>query len=161
VSHHLHRVQVVGGELAEVFAFFKAPRNLEAITPPWLGFRVLDATDPEVREGTLIRYRLRLHGVPIHWESRITEVVENARFVDEQVRGPYRSWRHRHAFRPVPGGVEIEDAVEYRLPFGVLGRWVQAVFVRRELARIFDYRALVVGRRFPPRRATPGQEVSG
>lgn len=155
----LERRQLVGGALEEVFAFFKSPLNLERITPPWLGFRVLEATDAEVREGTRISYRLRLHGIPVRWQSRITDYVENERFADEQVIGPYRYWHHRHLFRAVPGGVEIEDRVEYRMPFGVLGRLVHAVAVRRELARIFDHRARVIAELFPLQPARAGQKV--
>lgn len=143
----------MGGELPDVFGFFKAPENLEAITPEWLGFRVTGATDREVRLGTRITYRLHLHGIPFRWESRIAEFVENGMFADEQVVGPYRSWYHRHVFRPAAGGVEIEDAVEYRLPFGPLGRLAQAAFVRRQLEGIFEHRARVLAERFPPRPA--------
>ena len=145
----LERRQVVGGELDDVFAFFKDPRNLEMITPPWLGFRVVDASDARVRLGTRIRYALRLHGVPLRWESRISEYAENAMFVDEQLSGPYASWHHRHRFRAVPGGVEMVDTVAYRLPLGPLGRAVHAAFVRRELAKIFDFRARRVAGLFP------------
>lgn len=147
--HSLHRHQVVGGDLADVFGFFRSPANLEAITPAWLGFRVLRASDAEVREETRIAYRLRLHGFPIRWESRITEFHENAMFADEQITGPYRYWYHRHLFRPVPGGVAIDDEVEYQMPFGILGHAAHAMFVRRQLNRIFDYRARVISARFP------------
>lgn len=157
--HRLERRQAVGGDLAGVFGFFKSPRNLESITPPWLGFRVLDSTDAEVRLGTRIRYRLRLHGIPVRWESRIAEYAENEVFADEQVVGPYRHWYHRHLFRPVPGGVEIEDVVEYRLPFGPLGRLAHAAIVRRQLEEIFDHRARVVGERFPPTPLRARQEA--
>jgi ligand-binding SRPBCC domain-containing protein len=149
MRHRLERTQIVPGDLTEVFAFFKSPRNLEAITPPWLGFRVVHSSDSEVCEGTRIAYRLRLHGIPITWESRITEYAENAMFADEQLKGPYRYWYHRHLFRAVPGGVAIDDIVEYELPFGPLGRLVHRLFVRRQLAQIFDHRALVIGERFP------------
>jgi ligand-binding SRPBCC domain-containing protein len=149
VIYRLHRRQVVGGDLPRVFAFFKAPDNLEAITPPWLGFRVLEASDREVRLGTRIWYRLRLHGIPVRWQSRIAEYVENQLFADEQVVGPYRYWYHRHLFHPVPEGVAIEDVVEYRMPFGLLGRLAHAAFVRRQLDRIFEHRARVIGERFP------------
>lgn len=150
---------MVGGGLEDVFGFFSSPFNLEAITPPWLGFRVLHVSDPEVREGTRIAYRLRLHGLPFRWESRIAEYRENTMFADEQVVGPYRHWYHRHLFRPVHGGVEIEDVVEYRMPFGALGRVAHAAFVRRQLARIFDYRTRVMGARFPFQPAREGQRV--
>ena len=75
--------------------------------------------------------------------------------------GPYRDWYHRHLFSPVPGGVAIEDVVEYRLPFGPLGRLAHAAFVRRQLGRIFDYRARVIGARFPSQPAPVGQKVLG
>lgn len=159
--YRLQRRQMVGGELPEVFGFFKSPYNLEAITPPWLGFRVLETSDREVRQGTRIAYRLRLHGIPVRWRSRIAEYVENEMFADEQIAGPYRCWYHRHLFRPVPGGVVMEDVVEYRMPFGPLGRAAHAVFVGRQLAQIFDHRARAIGARFPIQRAREGQAVSG
>ncbi len=142
-----------------MFGFFKSPHNLEAITPPWLGLRVVEASDPEVREGTWISYCLRLHGIPVRWKSRIAEYVENAMFADEQLVGPYRSWYHRHLFRAVPGGVAVLDLVEYRMPFGPLGRLVHAMTVQRQLARIFDHRAAAVRERFGDPTAREGQEV--
>jgi hypothetical protein len=157
--YRLQRRQLVGGDLPQVFGFFKSPHNLELMTPPWLGFRVLDATDREVREGTRISYRLRLHGIPVRWESRITEYVENEMFADEQIVGPYRHWYHQHLFRAVQGGVVMEDDVEYGMPFGVLGRLTHAVFVRRQLEQIFDYRVRVIGERFPLQRAREGRAV--
>lgn len=145
----LERRQVVGGGLEDVFLFFKDPYNLETITPPWLGFRVVEASDARVRLGTRIRYALRLHGVPLRWESRISEFVEDAMFVDEQLSGPYASWHHRHRFRAVAAGVEMVDTVAYRLPLGPLGRAVHAAFVRRQLEAIFDFRARRVAGLFP------------
>jgi ligand-binding SRPBCC domain-containing protein len=150
VNHLLERRQVVSGDLARVFAFFCDPRNLEALTPPWLGFRVVAASDARVRLGTRIRYRLRLHGVPLGWESRIAEFVPEERFADEQLRGPYARWYHRHLFRAVPGGVEVTDRVEYRLPFGPLGGLAHALVVRRQLRAIFEHRAARMRELFPP-----------
>jgi ligand-binding SRPBCC domain-containing protein len=136
----LERTQVVPGDLPTVFAFFKRPENLERLTPPWLNFRILSTSDPEVRAGTRIRYRLRLNGIPLVWESLISQYEENVAFVDEQLKGPYRRWVHRHAFRQVPGGVEVSDRVEYALPFGPLGRIAHALMVRRQLDVIFGFR---------------------
>lgn len=155
--YQLKRRQVVGGTLGEVFAFFKDPANLEAITPPWLKFRVMHASDAQVRAGTRIRYTLELHGVTFRWESRIAEYVENDHFSDEQLIGPYRHWYHRHVFRAVDNGVEIEDSVEYRMPLGVLGRIAHRLVVSRQLAAIFDYRARAMAARFP----APGVVVAG
>ncbi len=159
MTYRLQRRQVVGGSITEVFAFFKNPQNLEAITPPWLRFRVVAATDGEVRKGTRIAYSLRLHGIPLRWESRIGEYEENRLFADEQIAGPYRHWYHRHLFRPVPGVFEIDDVVEYKLPLGLLGTLAHACFVRRQLARSFDHRARAIAARFPLRPTGEGQEV--
>jgi ligand-binding SRPBCC domain-containing protein len=146
--HRLTRTTLLPGTLPEVFAFFKNPRNLESITPPWLGFRITATTDEAVREGTRIRYRLRLHGIPMAWESRIAEYADDSHFADEQVTGPYSRWYHRHVFKAVAGGVEIIDDVEYRLPLGVLGRLVHWLVVRHQLRAIFDFRTRIIAERF-------------
>lgn len=145
LSHVLERRQLLPRPLPETFGFFKNPHNLGALTPPWLHFRIASVSDSEIREGTRIEYRLRLHGVPLRWESVISEYVENAAFADRMVSGPYRRWHHRHEFRAVPGGTEMRDRVEYELPFGLLGR-LGHFLVRRQLREIFDYRAVVIGR---------------
>lgn len=155
MTHRLERRALVGGELAEVFRFFCDPRNLESLTPPWLGFRILDSTDVVVRRGTVIRYALRLQGIPLRWSSRITEFEEGVMFADEQLSGPYRTWYHRHLFRAAPTGVEVIDQVDYTLPFGILGRLTHAVAVRRQLRAIFDYRATAMQRLFPLHHPTP------
>jgi len=150
VTYRLERTQVVSGGLSEVFAFFKDPGNLETITPPWLSFRILTASDREVREGTRLTYRLRWQVFPMTWESRITEYVADRCFADEMVRGPYRRWYHRHLFRKVPDGVEIRDEVDYSLPLGFLGRLAHALTVRRQLEGIFAYRQRRIAELFPP-----------
>ncbi|MEO5825983.1 MAG: SRPBCC family protein [Gemmatimonadales bacterium] len=144
MTYTLMRTTVLPADLQEVFDVFKNPRNLEAFTPSWLGFRILSTSDEIVREGTRIRYRLSLAGFPISWESRITEYAELSHFADEQLSGPYKSWYHRHTFRAVPGGVEMTDVVEYALPFGGLGRLVHWLVVRHQLRAIFDYRTNVM-----------------
>lgn len=147
--HLLRRRTVVPGSLQEVFAFHTDPFNLESLTPPWLAFRVLHSTDRVVRLGTRITYGLGLHGIPMRWESRISEFEEGVSFADEMLSGPYRRWYHRHLFRQVDGGVEIEDVVEYALPFGPIGRLVHKLVVRRQLQQIFDFRTLAIDRLFP------------
>lgn len=142
----LEREQVVKRPLGEVFEFFARAENLERITPPWLNFRVLTKTPIAMASGTLIDYRLRLHGLPLHWTSRIVLWDEERRFVDEQVRGPYRLWRHLHEFAPAGSGTWIRDRVEYALPLRRLGDLLGAPIVHRELTRIFDYRRAAVAR---------------
>ena len=152
-TYRLVRTTQLAGDLASVFAFFKDPRNLETITPPWLGFRITSTSDDVMRSGTRIRYRLSLHGIPMSWESRITEFVENSHFADEQITGPYSRWYHRHSFRATDGGVEMTDDVEYRLPFGPLGRLVHWLVVRHQLRAIFDYRTKIIAAQFAASRS--------
>jgi ligand-binding SRPBCC domain-containing protein len=140
--------------IAEVFPFFADPRNLEALTPPWLRFEITTPSPIEMRAGTLIDYRLRVHGVPLRWRSEITAWDPPHRFVDEQRRGPYRTWRHEHRFSADGGGTLVEDDVTYAVRGGGL---VDRLFVRRDLDRIFAFRRGALLAAFPTRSGTsPG-----
>lgn len=142
----LEREQVVRRPLAEVFDFFARAESLERITPPWLSFRTLTPGPIQMGPGTLIEYRLRLHGLPLRWTSRIELWEDQRSFVDRQVQGPYRFWRHLHEFVPVGRGTCVRDRVEYALPLGLLGDLLGPPVVHRELVRIFDYRRSTVAR---------------
>jgi ligand-binding SRPBCC domain-containing protein len=146
--YRLDRTQFVPRPREEVFAFFSDARNLERITPEFLSFRVLNAGSTAVREGMRIDYRLKLCGVPFRWQSLIEAFAPGERFVDVQIRGPYRCWRHLHEFHDVPGGTQMIDCVEYELPLGPLGKLAHALFVRRTLNKIFDYRQHQIERLF-------------
>jgi ligand-binding SRPBCC domain-containing protein len=128
-----------------VFAFFADANNLERITPPELRFRILTAHPITMQAGTSIDYRLRLFAVPLSWRSRITDWMPPVGFVDGQVRGPYRLWRHAHRFYDSEEGIVIEDTVHYRLPFGLLDDLFHPL-VRLQLRRIFRFRQLAVRR---------------
>lgn len=155
-GYRLQRSQFVARPRNEVFAFFSAASNLERITPRFLKFQVLAASSASVSEGTLIDYRLRLLGVALGWQSRIECFQPPRQFVDVQVRGPYRHWRHTHSFDEVPGGTRIVDEVHYELPFGPLGTLAHALCVRRILRKIFDYREQAIAEIF----AMPAAEDS-
>ena len=125
----------------DVFAFFAEARNLEDITPAFLKFNVLTPAPIEMAAGTLIDYRLSLRGVPIRWRTRIDEWDPPVRFVDFQLSGPYRLWRHEHTFTPVLGGTLCTDRVTYAVPGGPgVERLVECLFVRRDVERIFQFR---------------------
>jgi len=144
----LRERQEVARPLDEVFEVFSRPENLEALTPDELRFRILTPKPVEMRAGTLIDYELRLSGVPIRWRTLITTCEPPHRFVDEQLKGPYALWHHRHTFTAVDGGTAIEDEVHYALPFGPLGRIAHALYVRRSLRRIFAFRRGMIAARF-------------
>jgi ligand-binding SRPBCC domain-containing protein len=129
----------------EVFPFFADARNLEELTPPFLRFQVLTPPPISMAAGTRIDYRLRLHGIPIRWQSEITAWEPMRMFVDEQRRGPYRAWIHTHRFTAKDGGTLVEDEVRYDVPGGAL---VNALFVRNDVARIFAYREAKLRARF-------------
>jgi ligand-binding SRPBCC domain-containing protein len=138
--HTLRREQWIPRSIDEVFEFFADARNLEEITPPWLGFRILSMDPGEISQGTEIRYRLKLHGIPIHWRTEIRVWERPHRFVDVQRSGPYRLWHHTHRFEANGDQTRMIDIVRYRLPFGILGRIVHALKVRGDVRRVFDYR---------------------
>lgn len=132
------------------FDFYGDALNLEPLTPPWLHFEVTSPMPIEMGAGTLLDYRLRLHGVPIRWRTRIDVWEPPHRFVDSQVRGPYALWEHTHTFEPEGEDTVIRDRVRYAIPYGPLGSLADALFVRRDLARIFDYRQRAVAERLRP-----------
>ena len=137
----LEREQRLPGTPAAVFEFFADAHNLEAITPPLLRFRVVTPVPIAMGRGTLIRYRLRVRGVPVSWLTEIKEWDPPHRFVDQQLRGPYALWHHSHSFHADGDETIMRDLVRYRIGFGPLGVLADALIVRRDLAAIFDHRA--------------------
>ena len=145
-QHRIERSQLVPLSVEEAFAFFADPFNLEALTPPWLGFRILTPRPIPMREGTTIEYVLTTHRVPIRWRTEIVEWEPGRRFVDRQSNGPFRLWEHTHAFEERPDGTRIRDTVLFRMPCGPLGAIAYRLLVARDLERIFDYRREAVER---------------
>ena len=138
--------QLVPAPLDEVFEFFSDARNLQRLTPPWLKFKVLTPEPIEMAPGVLIDYRLSWRGIPIRWRTEIEVWEPKVRFVDRQLRGPYRLWRHEHRFAEHRGGTMVEDTVAYSA-FG--GRLAHALVVSRDVERIFNYRQQALGSVFP------------
>ena len=125
----------------EVFGFFADAGNLGRITPPWLDFKIISPLPIKMREGALIDYRIKLHGVPVSWRTRIAVWEPGRRFVDEQIRGPYTLWSHEHTFEPSGDGTLCRDRVEYQ---HLGGSMVHRLFVRPELDKIFGFRRRVL-----------------
>lgn len=143
-EHILTRRLTLDLPIKKVFDFFADAGNLERITPPELKFRITTAQPIDIRQGTLIDYRLKLRGFPVNWQTEISVWNPPHSFVDRALKSPYKQWIHRHTFIAISEEKTlIEDEVKYRLPlepFGDLAHW----FVRRELDYIFDFRQKVV-----------------
>jgi len=136
----LEQVQTIPRPRNEVFAFFADAHNLQRLTPDFLGFQILTPPPIEMRAGTLIDYRIRLGGIPLRWRTLIECFEPGIRFVDVQLRGPYRYWHHLHEFEDAPEGTRMRDVVHYELPLGPLGTLARQFLVRRSLERIFAFR---------------------
>lgn len=134
---YLERSTRIDRPLEEVFPFFADAANLERLTPPWLAFSIVSDRPIAMAEGTLIDYRIKVHGMPLAWRSEITAWEPPHRFIDEQRRGPYRLWRHEHLFEPDGADrTAVIDRVDYAV-------WLDPLihpFVARDLRKIFDYR---------------------
>lgn len=123
--------------LRSVFPFFADAQNLEELTPDWVSFRILSPLPIQMRAGALIDYRIRVHGMPLRWQTEITHWEPPFRFVDVQRRGPYRLWRHEHRFEEKEGGTLMTDQIQYAVWGGTL---INRLFVRRDVEKIFAFR---------------------
>jgi len=144
MNHVVEREQFVPRPLHEVFSFFADAANLERITPPKLHFRILSRLPVDMHPGAVIDYQLSLFGVPFRWRTLIESFDVGRQFIDVQLRGPYRSWRHVHDFESVAGGTRMRDRVDYEMPLGPLGEVANVVFVTRQVEDIFDFRRNVI-----------------
>jgi len=125
----------------EAWDFLSDPKNLKTITPDYMGFDILSGADRPMFEGQIIQYIVTpVAGIKTKWVTEITHVKKGEYFVDEQRFGPYSLWHHKHFIKPIKGGVEMEDIIDYKLPFGILGQLVHPLLVKSKLKEIFDYR---------------------
>ena len=139
--YELHTKQTLPISIDEAWAFFSDPKNLKEITPPYMGFDIHSGADRKVYAGQIIRYTVKpLLGLKLNWVTEISHVAPGQFFVDEQRFGPYSFWHHKHFLKAIEGGVEMEDIVDYKLPFGILGQLVHPFLVQPKLDEIFAYR---------------------
>ena len=134
----LHSKQNLPISLDEAWEFLSNPKNLKTITPTYMGFKTLSGDDRDMFAGQIIQYIVTpVLGIPMKWVTEITHVQDKKYFVDEQRFGPYALWHHKHFLKEIPGGVEMEDIVDYKVPMGILGQMVHPFLVKPKLKEIF------------------------
>jgi ligand-binding SRPBCC domain-containing protein len=138
--YHFHDRQVLPVSVAELFDFLIQPANLEQIMAKAMQVKVLSSSTPVIEKDTVIDYTFRKNGIPLRWQSKITEFEPNSYFADLQTKGPFRYWLHKHILRPVTGGTEITDDLTFEPPLGILGTVAYHAFIRRDIERIFTLR---------------------
>jgi ligand-binding SRPBCC domain-containing protein len=145
-TYKLEQEHFISRPRDEVFLFFADPFNLEHITPPFLQFKIISSAPIDMNPDTLIDYSLSLYGVRFRWRTRIESHTPDVAFIDTQESGPYKLWHHTHTFEDVEGGTLMRDLVRYQVPFGPLGQLAHAIFVRRALNQIFEFRRNAIDR---------------
>ena len=139
--YRLHTHQNLPISVDEAWDFLSDPKNLKTITPDYMGFHILSGADRKMHAGQIIQYIVTpIAGIPTKWVTEITHVQDREFFVDEQRFGPYSLWHHKHFIKEIPGGVAMEDIVDYKLPLGILGQLAHPIVVKPKLKEIFDYR---------------------
>ena len=125
----------------EAWEFLSKPENLKTITPTYMGFDILSGADRPMYAGQIIQYVVTpVLKIKTKWVTEITHMVDGSYFVDEQRFGPYSLWHHKHFIREIEGGVEMEDIIDYKVPFGFIGRLVHPILVKPKLQEIFEFR---------------------
>ena len=140
--HFIHNIQRIPITTEEAWTFFSTPANLSAITPDNMNFHILSGNaTTTLYEGQVFEYKVSplLH-IPLYWKSLITTVEAPYRFLDRQLKGPYKRWEHQHNFKPIDGGVEMTDQITYEIPLGFLGEIANGLFVKQRLRGIFEFR---------------------
>jgi ligand-binding SRPBCC domain-containing protein len=139
--YRLETVQNLPISKEKAWDFLSNPRNLKTITPKYMGFKILSGESSKMFAGQIIQYIVTpLLNIPVKWVTEITHVKEGEYFVDEQRFGPYSLWHHKHFIKPIENGVEMIDIVDYKIPFGFLGRMIHPIVVGPKLKEIFEYR---------------------
>ncbi len=144
--YQFHSTIVVNASLGDVFEFFSNATNLEKITPPFLNFRIVSDRQPTMQAGLKIDYKLKIHGFPCRWRSEISSWEPPYCFVDEQLKGPYRTWHHTHSFKYISKDQTLViDDVKYA---HIGGKLVNRFFIRPDIEKIFNYRTEAIQKHF-------------
>jgi ligand-binding SRPBCC domain-containing protein len=149
--YHLRQQQFLPLTLQEAWTFFSSPVNLVKITPTHMDFKILHTSGDGsgMYAGQIISYKIKLLPfIYVNWVTEITHVKHHEYFVDNQITGPYSIWHHQHHFTEVPGGVQMTDEITYAVPFGIIGRFANYLFIEQQLKTIFAYRHTVLGKMF-------------
>ncbi|WP_445725675.1 SRPBCC family protein [Flavobacterium sp.] len=141
IVYRLSSKQKLPISVEQAWEFLSNPKNLKAITPSYMGFDIISGADKPMFAGQIIQYIVTpVFGIKTNWVTEITQVIDKQYFVDEQRFGPYALWHHKHFIKPIVGGVEMEDIIDYKVPFGFIGRLVHPILVKPKLTEIFNYR---------------------
>ena len=141
--YRLHTTQNLPISINEAWNFLSDPVNLKTITPDYMGFEILSGAEKKMFPGQIIQYIVTpILGIPTKWVTEITHVKKGEYFVDEQRFGPYSLWHHKHFLKPIKNGVEMEDIIDYKIPFGLFGQIIHPIFVKPKLNEIFKYREI-------------------
>ena len=139
--YRLHKKQNLPISIDEAWKFLSSPENLKTITPDYMSFDILSGVDRPMYPGQIIQYIVTpVLGIKTKWVTEITHVMDKKYFVDEQRYGPYALWHHKHFIKEIEGGVQMEDIIDYKVPFGWFGQLVQPILVKPKLEEIFEYR---------------------
>ncbi len=135
------RTQKIPLSLDKAWEFLSNPKNLSLLTPKEMNMTILSGADRDMYPGQIIQYSVTpLAGIKTKWVSEITQFKKGKYFVDVQLAGPYAYWHHQHFIHKIEGGVEMEDIITYKVPFGILGKMIHPILVKPKLEAIFRYR---------------------
>ena len=141
IVYRLSSKQKLPISVEQAWDFLSSPKNLKTITPDYMSFDIISGDERPMFAGQIIQYIVTpILGIKTNWVTEITQVVDKQYFVDEQRFGPYALWHHKHFIKPIEGGVEMEDIIDYKVPFGIIGRLVHPFLVKPKLKEIFNYR---------------------
>ena len=142
--HILTKETIINRPLNEVFDFFSKAENLNKLTPPELSFKIITPLPIEIKQGAVIDYKIKLNGIPFYWKTEITIFEPQKRFIDKQLKGPYKVWIHEHTFEERDGKTYMKDIVQFLSPGWILEPLINKLFVEKKVKAIFDYRETIL-----------------